>query len=337
MNIIETYDLSKSYGRQVALDQVNLAATAGAILGVVGAKGSGKTTLLRILATLSVPSAGDALIAGNSVMGSPSRIRRIIGYMPHHFGIYPDMSVDEYLRFFAESYAVPHAEQTQLIADLLALVDMSHQRGELLSQLSQGMHQRLNLARALAHDPQILLMDEPISGADPRAHVEMRELIKELRLMGKTVVITAPIVADIANLCTDIAILDQGHVILSGPYSAVYPRLYHHRVIVLKFFGNVTLALSLLRTFQGVRDILVISPAGTSSITDPASAENAPPAIVTILKEIHVAYDGSYQAASDMLHTLMRNGVQVVSFSEQDDTAQTILVKPDLAAGELEA
>ena len=195
MNIIETYDLSKSYGRMVALDQVNLAASAGAILGVVGAKGSGKTTLLRVLATLSTPTAGDALIAGSSILGSPSRIRRIIGYMPQHFGIYLDMTVDEYLHFFAESYAVPHAEQTQLISDLLALTDLSHHRDELLGRLSQGMHQRLNLARALAHDPQVLLMDEPISGADPRAHVEMRELIKELRNMGKTVVITAPIVA----------------------------------------------------------------------------------------------------------------------------------------------
>lgn len=117
MNIIETYDLSKSYGRMVALDQVNLAASAGAILGVVGAKGSGKTTLLRVLATLSTPTAGDALIAGSSILGSPSRIRRIIGYMPQHFGIYPDMTVDEYLHFFAESYAVPHAEQMQLISD----------------------------------------------------------------------------------------------------------------------------------------------------------------------------------------------------------------------------
>lgn len=337
MNIIETYDLSKSYGRHVALDQVNLAASAGTILGVVGAKGSGKTTLLRILATLSTPTAGDALIAGNSVLGSPTRIHRIIGYMPHHFGIYPDMTVDEYLRFFAESYAVPRAEQTQLISDLLALIDMAHQRDELLSRLSQGMHQRLNLARALAHDPQVLLMDEPISSADPRAHVEMRELIKELRNMGKTVVITAPIVADITNLCTDIAILDQGRVILSGPYSAVYSRLHHQRIIVLKFFGNVALALSILRTFQGVRDILVVSPPAPSSPTDPASVENAPPAIVTILKEIHVAYDGSYQAASDMLHMLMRSGVQVVSFNEQDDTAQTILIKPETTAGELEA
>lgn len=333
MNIIETYDLSKSYGRAVALDQVNLAASAGAILGVVGSKGSGKTTLLRILATLTTPTAGDALIAGNSVLGSPTRIHRIIGYMPSHFGIYPDMTVDEYLRFFAESYAVPRAEQTQLISDLLALIDMSHQRDELLSRLSQGMHQRLNLARALAHDPQVLLMDEPISGADPRAHVEMRELIKELRNMGKTVVITAPIVADVANLCTDITILDQGRVILSGPYSAVYSRLHHHRIIVLKFFGNVALALSILRTFQGVREISVVTPPDTSS----ASPENAPPSIVTILKEIHVAYDGSYQAASDMLHMLMRSGVQVVSFNEQDDTAQTILIKPETTAGELEA
>jgi ABC-2 type transport system ATP-binding protein len=331
MNIIETYDLSKSYGRQMALDLVNFAVSPGAILGVVGPKGAGKTTLLRILATLAVPTAGDALIAGNSVTGSPSRIRRIIGYMPYHFGIYPDMTVDEYLRFFAESYSVPRSEQTQLIADLLALTDLSHHRTQLLDQLSRGMRNRLNLARALAHDPQVLLMDEPFTHADPRSHAEMRELIKELRNMGKTVLLTAPVVADIAQLCTDIMILEQGHVILSGAYSTVYPRLHHHRVIVLKFFGNAALALTILRRYHGVRNVSTMAPDRTARNSPPTQGPS-PSTFTTVLKEIHITYDGNYQDASDMLNTLMRSGVQVVSFNEQDDTAQTLLIQPETGA-----
>ena len=331
MNIIETYDLSKSYGRQTALELVNLAVSPGAILGLIGPKGAGKSTLLRILATLSIPTAGDALIAGNSVTGSPLRIRRIIGYMPDHFGIYPDMTVDEYLRFFAESYSVPRSEQTQLIADLLALTDLSHHRTQLLDQLSQGMRQRLNLARALAHDPQVLLMDEPFTHADPRSHAEMRELIKELRNMGKTVLLSAPVVADVAQLCTDMVLLEQGRVVLSGAYSAVYPRLHHQRVIVLKFFGNAALALTILRRYQGVRNVSVMAP-DSRVRNSPPTQEPAPSAFTTVLKEIHITYDGNYQDASDMLNTLMRSGVQVVSFNEQDDTAQTLLVQPETGA-----
>ncbi|HEY3342540.1 MAG TPA: ABC transporter ATP-binding protein [Anaerolineae bacterium] len=336
MNIIETYDLAKSYGRNLALDQVNLAVAAGSILGVVGASGSGKTTLLRILATLVTPTAGDALIGGSSVSSSPSRIRRMIGYMPHHFGAYPAMTVEEYLRFFAESCAVPRNELKQLVSDLLALVDLSHQRNEPLNHLSHGMHQRLNLARALAHDPQILLMDEPISDADPRAHVEICELIKELRHMGKTVVITTPIIADIVNLCTDIAILDQGHVLLSGSYPVVYPRLYHHRIIVMKFFGSVNLALSILHTFNGIKELMVVTTGQAPSANTSLVEESVSQAVVTVLKEIHVTYDGSYQVASDLLHMLMRSGVQVVSFCERDDTAQTLLIKSDADAGLLQ-
>jgi ABC-2 type transport system ATP-binding protein len=337
MNIIETYDLSKTYGRILALYQVNLAVTAGSILGIVGASGAGKTTLLRILATLVAPTAGDALIGGSSVSSSPSRIRRIIGYMPHHFGVYPDMTVDEYLRFFAESHAVPRTESMNLVSDLLALVDLTHQRDQPLNHLSQGMYQRLNLARALAHDPQVLLMDETITGADPRAQVEICELIKELRHMGKTVVITTPSVADIVNLCTDITFIDQGHVILSGSYSVVYARMHHHRIIVMKFFGSVNLALSILHTFQGVRETLVVSAGDMPSADLPAQDERAPLALVTVLKEIRITYDGSYQVASDMLHKLMRSGVQVVSFAEQDDTAQTLLIKPESEGSQQQA
>ena len=334
MNIIETYDLSKHYGPLTAIDQVNLAVPAGSIFGIVGARGSGKTTLLRILTTLVTPTAGDALIAGSSITGSPSRIRRIVGYMPHSFGVYPDMTVDEYLRFFAESYGVPRDEQTALVNDLLVLVDMAHRRSEQLSRLTQGMLQRLSLARALAHDPQVLLMDEPISGADPRAHVEMRELIKELRNMGKTVVISAPIVADIANLCTDIAILEQGRIILSGSYAAVYQRLHHHRIIVVKFFGNIALALSILKSYRGVQNAEVISDGAIDQTVNLQATDGAPPAVVTVLKELHAEYNGPYHDASEMLHLLMRSGVQVVSFGEQDDTAQTLIIKPENGAAE---
>jgi ABC-2 type transport system ATP-binding protein len=328
MNIIETYDLSKSYGRLTAVDQVNLAIPAGSIYGIVGAGGSGKTTLLRILATLVSPTAGDAMIAGALISGSPTRIRRVVGYMPDGYGVYPDMTVEEYLGFYAASYGVPASDQAALVNDLLALVDMSHRRTELLSRLTRGMLQRLSLARTLAHDPQILLLDEPISGADPRAHVELRELIKELHNMGKTVVVSASIVADVANLCTDIAIIEQGRIVLAGQYSAVYQRLHHHRIIVVKFFGNASLAQSILRSYHGVRDVLVIASSNGEDKVAGDDAQGIPPVVVTVLKEIQVAYDGAYQDATDMLRMLMRSGVQVVSFGELDDSAQRLILRP---------
>lgn len=332
MNVIETFELTRSYGKQVAVDQLNLTVPSGAIFGLIGPGGSGKTTLLRMLATLATPTGGDAIVAGLSITDSPSRVRRIIGFMPDSFGVYPQMTVTEYLRFFAYCYRVPQIEHSSLINDLLQLVDLAHRRNEQLDQLTHGMRQRLSLARTLAHDPQVLLLDEPITGADPRAHVEMRELIKELRNMGKSIIISAPVMADIEDLCTHYAILDRGKIVLSGTSSSIHDHVHRQRTIVVKFFGNAVLASSIIAKTEGVLDVQYLTSAEMRTTGDSTNADTtttAPPAVITVLKQLRVRFNGSFSDASEMLRLLMRSGVQVVSFSEQADSAEELLIDDD--------
>ena len=325
MNAIETYDLSKSYGNQIGVDQVNLFIPTGSVYGIVGAHGAGKTTLLRLLATLTMPTGGDALVAGSLITGNPLRVRRNIGYMPHQSGVYTDMTVEEYLRFFAGCYGIPRADLNLLVQDLLQLVDLNHKRTEQVTSLTPSMKQRLSLARTLAHDPQILLMDEPISRLDPRTHVEMRELMRELRTLGKTIVVTAPLVADLAGMCTHIAIIEHGRIVVAGRFDAIQDRLHHLRTITVKFFGNVELAHKVASSIEGTVSVAVV--AGDEYPAPEPSTTDIPEPVVTVLKELRIGFNGDFSHASEMLRQLMRSGVQVVAFSEQEDTAQSLLVQ----------
>ena len=178
--IIETKDLIKRYGKFQAVNGVSLEVPAGSIYGFVGPNGAGKTTTMRMLTTLTRPTSGEARVAGHSVTEEPRAVRRAIGYMPDEFGVYDDMRVWEYLDFFAACYDIAEGERKKLINDLLALVDLTHKRDDMVDKLSRGMKQRLSLARTLAHDPAVLILDEPASGLDPRARIEIRELMVEL-------------------------------------------------------------------------------------------------------------------------------------------------------------
>jgi ABC-2 type transport system ATP-binding protein len=180
--IIETRDLVKKFGKFTAVNGLSLEVPAGSIYGFVGPNGAGKTTTMRMLTTLTRPTSGQAWVGGHSVTNEPRAVRRAIGYMPDEFGVYDDMRVWEYLDFFAACYDIPESERRRLIEDLLELVDLSHRRDDMVDKLSRGMKQRLSLARTLAHDPSVLILDEPASGLDPRARVEIRELLVELNL-----------------------------------------------------------------------------------------------------------------------------------------------------------
>jgi ABC-2 type transport system ATP-binding protein len=208
--IVEINGLSKKYGQLTALDNLHLNIEEGAVFGFLGPNGAGKTTTMRILTTLLKPTAGDAHIAGYSVRKNPNDVRRVIGYMPDFFGVYDDMKVWEYLDFFAACYNVPANVRQGMIGDLLALVDLGHKRDAYVESLSRGMKQRLCLARTLAHDPQILILDEPASGLDPRARIEMRELLRELKQMGKTIFFSSHILSEVADICTSIGIMEAG-------------------------------------------------------------------------------------------------------------------------------
>ena len=208
--------LVKRYDRTVAVAGLDLAIEPGEIFGLVGPNGAGKTTTLRMLATLLRPSAGTAEIDGWSVTGNPDEVRRVIGFMPDVFGVYDDMKVWEYLDFFARCYGLPAAARRRMIADLLELVDLGDRRDDYVQTLSRGMEQRLCLAHALVHDPKVLLLDEPASGLDPRARVELRELLRELRALGKTILISSHILPELEELCTSVAIVDHGKVLAAG-------------------------------------------------------------------------------------------------------------------------
>jgi ABC-2 type transport system ATP-binding protein len=223
--IVRTDGLVKRYDGTVAVAGIDLEVGTGEIFGLVGPNGAGKTTTLRILATLLAPSAGDAEIAGMSVTRNPEQVRRVLGFMPDVFGVYDDMKVWEYLDFFARCYGIGPAERRRMIADLLDLVDLADKRDAYVQTLSRGMQQRLCLAHALVHDPQVLLLDEPASGLDPRARVELRELLRELRNLGKTIVISSHILPELEELCTSVAIVDRGQVLAQGTVADIERRL----------------------------------------------------------------------------------------------------------------
>ena len=214
--IIEIKDLTKKYGKRTAVNHLNLNVNAGEIFGFVGPNGAGKTTTMRILATLLRANSGEAVIAGHSVKKSPRGVRGAIGYMPDAFGIYHDMRVWEYLDFFGACYHLRETERKRLVNDLLELVDMTPRRDDMVDKLSRGLQQRLGLARTLIHDPQVLILDEPASGLDPRARVEIRELLVELARMGKTVFFSTHILADVAEICTRVGIIEGGQIVALG-------------------------------------------------------------------------------------------------------------------------
>jgi len=223
--MIEVEALHKRFGGQVALDQVDFTVPSGEIFGFVGPNGAGKTTTIRILATLTAPDAGTATIGGVPVAEDPHAVRELIGYMPDFFGVYDRLTAQEYLDFYAACHDVPHRRRGAVTRELLELVDLGDRAGDQVDTLSRGMKQRLCLARALVHDPQVLLLDEPASGLDPRARIEMRELIRELRRMGKTILVSSHILPELEELCTWVGFIDHGRMVAAGPMADVRSRV----------------------------------------------------------------------------------------------------------------
>jgi ABC-2 type transport system ATP-binding protein len=219
--MIETHDLTKMYGELYALNRLNLTLQQGDVYGFIGPNGAGKTTTMRILATLLNPSWGEATVCGYSIYTGSKEIRRVIGYMPDFFGVYDDMKVVEYLEFFASAYRIKGPARRKICEEVLELVDLTYKRDALVTSLSRGMTQRLGLARTLLHDPQVLLLDEPASGLDPRARIEMRALLKELRNMGKTILVSSHILPELADICNKIGIIEQGVLLVNGEVSEV--------------------------------------------------------------------------------------------------------------------
>lgn len=226
--MIETRDLTKMYGDLYALNRLTLRIDRGDVYGFIGPNGAGKTTTMRILATLLNPTWGEASVCGYSIYNKAKEIRRVMGYMPDFFGVYDDMKVIEYLEFFAAAYRIKGPERRKKCDQVLDLVDLGYKRDALVTSLSRGMTQRLGLARVLLHEPQVLLLDEPASGLDPRARIEMRGLLKELRSMGKTILVSSHILPELADICNKIGIIERGKLLFDGDVQAAIRQVRQH-------------------------------------------------------------------------------------------------------------
>ncbi len=244
---VQTIDLTRAYGSMVALEGLNLTVNKGDLFGFIGSNGAGKTTTLRILATFLTPSRGTAKVMGHDVVTGADEVRHVIGYMPDFFGVYKDMEVTEYLDFFGACYRIPAAKREKTVEEVLDLVGLSVKKGSLIGALSRGMQQRLGLARVLIHDPAVLLLDEPASGLDPRARIEMMAILQELQRLGKTIIISSHILSELQTLCNRVAIIEKGRLLYSGPVQAVRDQMSGERVYWVTVAADVQRAVEVLK------------------------------------------------------------------------------------------
>lgn len=269
--MIELIEFGKDYGHFTAVNTLSLKIEAGEMFGFIGPNGAGKSTTIRFLATLLKASRGEGIVNGHRVSEDPMGVRQSVGYMPDSFGVYDGMKVWEFLDFFAVAYRIKRNHRKKVIADVLELLDLAHKRDDFVNGLSRGMKQRLCLAKTLVHDPPVLILDEPASGLDPRARVEVKALLKELRRMGKTILISSHILTELADCCTSIGIIEQGQLLLHGPIAEVYRRIRRNRLVVIRFTDNVAKGLSIIRSYPALRDLQVEDHAATLELeTDEA-------------------------------------------------------------------
>lgn len=308
--IIETRDLRKRFGKFDAVNGLSLGVPVGSIYGFVGPNGAGKTTTMRMLTTLTRPTAGEAWVAGHSVLKEPRAVRRAIGYMPDEFGVYDDMRVWEYLDFFAACYDIPENNRKRLIDDLLELVDLTHRRDDMVDKLSRGMKQRLSLARTLAHDPSVLILDEPASGLDPRARVEIRELLVELSRMGKTIFFSSHILADVSEICTHLGIIEAGQMVIQGSMQEMRSQLMPHREIMVTVRDEETAAkaLALVSTLPGVVNAEQLDPRGGRS-------------------RIRIDYTGDDEGAAAINQKLIGANIAVLGFTEETKDLEAMFMR----------
>lgn len=250
--VIETHDLTKRYGDLYAIRSIELNLKRGDLFGFIGPNGAGKTTTMRILATLLNPTWGEAYINGNSIYTKPKEIRRLVGYLPDFFGVYDDMKVIEYLEFFAAAYRIRGAKRRKVCNHMLEVVDLDFKRDAFANTLSRGQTQRLGLARVLLHDPQVLLLDEPLSGLDPRARIDMRNLLKRLGSMGKTIIVSSHILPELADVCNKIGVIDRGVMSVNADVADVLRAVRKNLVLIVAVAHDLEGAADVLSQHESV-------------------------------------------------------------------------------------
>jgi ABC-2 type transport system ATP-binding protein len=300
--MIELIDFGKDYGDFTAVGKLNLKIDAGEMFGFIGPNGAGKSTSIRFLATLLKASRGEGIVNGHSVTKDPLGVRQSVGYMPDNFGVYDGMKVWEFLDFFAVAYRIPRPQRKKVISDVLELLDLAHKRDDFVNGLSRGMKQRLCLAKTLVHDPPVLILDEPASGLDPRARVEVKALLKELRRMGKTILISSHILTELADCCTSIGIIERGQLLMHGPIAEVYRRIRGNRIVVVHFNTDMEAGLSIIRSYPPLRDIQVDDHSATIEL----EADDA--------------------GVAELLRQLVTQRVGIRSYSEKEPTLEDVFM-----------
>jgi len=292
--MIELIEFTKRYGDLLAVDRLSFKIEPGEIFGFIGPNGAGKSTTIRFLATLLKATAGEGIVNGYRVTRQPLEVRRSIGYMPDTFGVYDGMKAWEFLDFFAVAYQVPRTPRKRVIADVLELLDLTGKRNALVNGLSRGMKQRLCLAKTLVHDPPVLILDEPASGLDPRARVEVKALLKELRRMGKTILISSHILSELADFCTSIGIIERGKLLAAGSIREIQNQIRSHRVLKVRVLDESTdRAAELLRGDSSIRMV--------EAYDHTLSAE----------------FEGQDRDMARVLDRLIQSGITVQSFAEE--------------------
>jgi len=292
--VIQTQDLTKKYGDLFAIQSIQLDLAEGDVFGFIGPNGAGKTTTMRILATLLNPSWGEAYVCNHSIYTAPKEIRRLVGYMPDFFGVYDDMRVIEYLEFFASAYRIRGAERRRVCDEMLQLVDLDFKRNAFANTLSRGQTQRLGLARVLLHNPQVLLLDEPLSGLDPRARIEMRNLLRRLGEMGKTIIVSSHILPELADVCNKIGIIDRGVMNINADVAEVMKQVRRQTVLKIAVAGTSAEAAKLVEQHDAVEHV---------------ACQNG---------EIIVTLHEGTQDYSELPSLLIRNGHQLTLFREDE-------------------
>ena len=303
--MIEVEHFTKRYGDFMAVDDLNLSIGEGEIYGFIGPNGAGKSTTIRFLATLLKPTSGEGRIAGHSVTNDPMAVRRVIGFMPDDFGVYDGMKVWDFLDFFAVAYEIPRLERRRIIGEVLQLLDLTHKRDDYVNGLSKGMKQRLCLAKTLVHNPPVLILDEPSAGLDPRARLEMKYLLNELRRMGKTILVSSHILSELADFCTSIGVIERGKLLASGSIQDIQKQLRSHRVLKVRILNE--------------------NPAQFEYILKNHASVKAQ-SVNTIEGTLSAEFEGDGPAQADLLRQMMEAGAIVEAFDEEQISLEDVFM-----------